>query len=436
MPRPVSTTEQFSAFLLRRHHLHPAHRLVGPPGVLAAVELLQGDDFGVRVWEQDLLAPRVEGYEREWLDRLGLSGSIVWTTFDHRGTGSARAPDDARNEDRKRSGRVGVGLRENIGWLSEPAEPASTLDARTKNVLLHLQLRGASFVQDLARVTGLDPAATQAALWDLFWAGLVTPDTFSAVVADVMPQRGAASRRNGRRPRRGMARGVLSHLPVLGRWSALGEDERLSPEQRDEAHAHLLLARYGVVARELAAGDWSRLRHVLLRMEYGGEVVRGYFVEGLSGEQYALADALTDLGASPRRAEPHVIVNMVDPANVWGRIFALSRPDGTRVAVARTPQAWLIFRAGRPIVLAEGHGRELSTLAGYELVDLPGVVRALSSIMERPPLLRPVRRLEVVMWNGRPVAETEVFDVFLTAGFAADGPRLWWDGHPGPRAVR
>src|SRR5881396_1355538 len=380
VPRPVSTAEQFSAFLLRRHHLHPGHRLVGPPGVLAAVELLQGDDFGVRVWEQDLLAPRVEGYQREWLDRLGLSGSIVWTPFDRR---SARSADDAREEDRKRSGRVGVALRENIGWLGEPAEPAATLDPRTKNVLLHLQLRGASFVQDLARVTGLDGPTTQAALWDLFWAGLATPDTFSAVATDVTPERSSASRRSGRRPRRGMARGVVSHLPVLGRWSALSEDERLSPEERDEAHAHLVLARYGVVARELCAGDWSRLRHVLLRMEYGGEVVRGYFVEGLSGEQYALADALTDLGASPRRAEPHVLVNMVDPANVWGRIFALSRPDGTRVAVARTPQAWLIFRAGRPIALCEGHGRDLSTLAGYEPVDLPGVVTALSSIMER-----------------------------------------------------
>ena len=41
--------------LLRRHHLHPEHRLVGPPGVLAALELLQGEDFAARVWEQDLL---------------------------------------------------------------------------------------------------------------------------------------------------------------------------------------------------------------------------------------------------------------------------------------------------------------------------------------------------------------------------------------------
>src|SRR5205809_1051456 len=84
VPRPVATAERFSAFLLRRHHLHPDHRLVGPPGVLAALELLQGEDFPVRLWEQDLLPARVDDYEREWLDRLGLSGEIGWTPVERR----------------------------------------------------------------------------------------------------------------------------------------------------------------------------------------------------------------------------------------------------------------------------------------------------------------------------------------------------------------
>ena len=109
LPRPVATAEQFSAFLLRRHHLHPEHRLVGPPGVLAALELLQGDDVPLRVWEQDLLSARVEDYRREWLDRLGLGGEIVWTVFE------PTAGDRAR-------GRVGVALRDNVGWLRESVE--------------------------------------------------------------------------------------------------------------------------------------------------------------------------------------------------------------------------------------------------------------------------------------------------------------------------
>jgi ATP-dependent Lhr-like helicase len=168
-------------------------------------------------------------------------------------------------------------------------------------------------------------------------------------------------------------------------------------------------------------------------MEYGGEVVRGYFVEGLSGEQYALEDALRDLTAPPRRAEPHVLVDLVDPANLWGRIFTLTRLDGSRATAARIPQSWLIFRGGRPVVLAEGHGRDLTPLAGFEPVDLPGVVRTLQSVMERPFALRPLRRLDVLAWDGRPVRETPALDALASAGFTIDGPRASWDGHPGPR---
>jgi ATP-dependent Lhr-like helicase len=437
IPRPVATAEQFSAFLLRRHHLHPEHRLVGPPGVLAALELLQGEDFPARVWEQDLLPARVEDYQREWLDRLGLAGDIVWTVFERptRAKGATPAVDPV--SDRGRAGRVGVALRENIGWLREEGERPE-LDPAVKNVLLHLQLRGASFARDLARASGLDAAQLLAALWELFRAGLATPDTFSAIVAtSTLPRavQGRASAR--RRPRRGQARGPLATLPPIGRWSALADEEPLSPEDRDEARAQLLLARYGVVARELARGDWATLRHVLLRMEYGGEVVRGYFVEGLSGEQYALEEALADLTApAARRAEPHVLANVVDPANLWGRVWPLSSADGARLSVARLAHAWLILRAGRPVLLAENYGRELTPLSGFQPVDLAGAVRALQAMLDRPLTLRPVRRLEVFGWNGLPIRETEAFAAFVEAGFSTDGPRLSWDGYPGPRSPR
>ena len=105
------------------------------------------------------------------------------------------------------------------------------LDPKVKNVLLHLQLRGASFAQDLARGAGLDTAGTLASLWELFWAGLVTPDTFSAIVAGSAPSRPEAPRpaHRGRRPRRGARRAPLARLPVIGRWSVLAEEEALSP---------------------------------------------------------------------------------------------------------------------------------------------------------------------------------------------------------------
>jgi ATP-dependent Lhr-like helicase len=408
VPRAVASPAQFAAFLLRRHHLHPDHRLVGPPGVLASLELLQGLDLPVRLWEQEILGARVDGFEREWLDRLGLSGEIVWTTFTHAGGGAGRAA----------ATRIGVALRENLGWLRERHEPTPAIEARTKNVLLHLQLRGASFAQELGRVTGLTADETHAALWELFRAGLVAPDTYSAVIATGAAMRVPTEPPGGRKWRRGQARGPRRELPVVGRWSTLAQDDPLSPEEHAEARAHLLLARYGVLARELVETGWSTLRLALLRMEYGGEVVRGYFVEGLSGEQYALEEALEDLAASPRRGASHVLVSVGDPANVWGRVFTLTALDGTRVTPPRGA-GWLVLRNGTPIALAEDHGRELKPLAAWQPTDLAGVIDALARVLDRPAASRPVRRIDVASWNGQPVAATDVYVALRRAGLAS-----------------
>ena len=425
VPHPVAPPERFTSFLLRRHHLHPDHRLVGPPGVLTALELLQGEDIPLRLWEHALLPARLESYEREWLDRLGLAGEIVWTCF---GGGA---------------GRLGVALRENLGWLRERTAAPADLDPRTKNVLLHLQLRGACFVQDLTRPTGLDIEHALAALWDLFWAGLVTPDTYSAIVAE--PRRTDLSRAPGtspapHRPRRIRLRSLRSgnapRMPIVGRWTALGDDEPLAPDERDEARAQLLLLRYGVVARELCRSGWSTLRHALLRMELGGEVVRGYFVEGLSGEQYALGDALPDLEKAARRHEPSILVNLVDPANLWGWVFALSRPDGSRVSAPRLPHTWLVFRDGRPVLLAARHGEDLTTLSGWQPSDFPGAIGALQSLVDRPPGLRPLRRLEVATWDGRPPSEGEACEHLIAAGFLPEGDRLVYAPPRGAFAAR
>jgi hypothetical protein len=64
------------------------------------------------------------------------------------------------------------------------------------------------------------------------------------------------------------------------------------------------------------------------------------------------------------------------------------------------------------------------------------VITAFQSMMERPLTLRPVRRLEIMTWDGQPVRGSAVFEPLVAAGFTADGGRLSWDGYPGPRSVR
>src|SRR5204862_6579822 len=101
-----------------------------------------------------------------------------------------------------------------------------------------------------------------------------------------------------------------------GRWSLLPWG---SPDTDTRAlhQAAMLLERYGVVARELALLDpwllpWRVLYEVFSRLESAGEVRRGYFVEGLSGAQFALPEAVKRL-AEPGTDDTVVFLNALDP---------------------------------------------------------------------------------------------------------------------------
>ena len=422
----LASAEEFRSFLLRWQHVHRDRRLAGPDGLLRVLGQLEGEDHPVRFWEQEILPARVERYDPRDLDALGLAGQVVWTPFE------AGPP-----------GRVGVALREHLGWLRRPAGGEADLDGAAKNVLRHLELQGASFVQDLLRGTGLSDHDVIRVLWDLFWKGLCTTDSFEPIRrAPTRPDRDATARPlpRGWASRRAAARRVSERLsrrgPVLlGRWSALRDDGgALAPEERAERRARLLLGRYGVAARELADGDWPALRQALTRLEYAGEIERGYFVDGLSGEQYALREALDQLAAGPRRRERAVRLSLADPACLWPGVFPLLRGDGTRVQTARLPQNLVVARGGRALLLAEGQGRTLTPLEGWDAEALPELLRALLEPWDRPLVQRPVRRIEVATWDGMPVRHSSAAAALLAAGFFPHGDRLAFDGFPGPES--
>jgi ATP-dependent Lhr-like helicase len=418
----VASAEDFCAFLLRWQHVHPDRRLGGPDGLLRVLAQLQGEDHPLRFWETEVLPARLDTYAPSDLDALGLSGQVVWTPF---------APGQP--------GRMGVALREEVAWLRPSTEAMPELDDRAKNVLRHLELRGACFVQDLVRGTGLMAHELLRILWDLFWNGLCTTDSFEPIRrAGLRPRTEPAPppplhRRSWRREARRRVRERLAAAPLAGRWAALPrEPAGLSPEELAEKRAHLLFTRFGVLARELAGSDWAALRQALTRMEYAGEIERGYFVEGLSGEQYALAEAVRELAGTPRRRERIVRLSLADPASLWAGIVPLTRPDGSRVQTTRLPQNLVIVRGGRPLLLAEGQGRSLTPLDGFEPDALPELIRALVEPWTRPPGQRPVRRIEVERWDGSPVRGSAVASALLAAGFFASGDRLMFDGFPGP----
>src|SRR6185503_6082392 len=94
---------------------------------------------------------------------------------------------------------------------------------------------------------------------------------------------------------------------------------------RTEGIARALLARWGVVFRALMSreGDlppWRDLLRVLRRLEARGEIRGGRFVDGFTGEQFALPEAVAALRAVRRRGESGMLVAVsgADPLNLTG----------------------------------------------------------------------------------------------------------------------
>jgi ATP-dependent Lhr-like helicase len=394
---------QFADFLLRWQGAHPEVRRGGPEGLAEALDRLEGQALPAALWEQAVLPARVPGYQPRWLDEWVAGGGGVWVC---RGSSDGAAD-------------VGFFGRETVRGLPAPAvegAPPAEISARVLEVL---RSRGASFVDELLSVTGLSPEEVRGALADLRRRGLVTNDRFDVVRRGDPPPM-AALTRSLRRP--------LGWRPE-GRWSILSWGQP-STEELAILHAGLLLRRCGIAARELALMDptllpWRILYEVLSRMELTGEVRRGYFVEGLSGAQFALpeaAQALADLHLPSTAAAPAVLLHSMDPANLYGSgaPFDVDLLDGGTRPLLRRPGNWLVLRAGRPVLLAEGQGRRLTALPSASAADVAAAIACLPAILDGMRGPGGMHKLTVDEWNGQPVISSEGRGPLEAAGFVRD----------------
>ena len=148
-----------------------------------------------------------------------------------------------------------------------------------------------------------------------------------------------------------------------GRWFALSEST--TPRAAAvETLAWTLLRRYGVVfrrvlTREASEVPWRELAMVYRRLEARGEIRGGRFVSGMTGEQYALPEAVERLRETRRSAPDNRLIHIsaADPLNLTGIIT-----PGDRIRVAAGNR--IVYRNGVPVAAMEGD--MLRTLAELE----------------------------------------------------------------------
>jgi ATP-dependent Lhr-like helicase len=475
--------DRYAHFLQRWQHVAAGSQFTGGGATSSALAQLYGVARSAEAWERDILPARVASRDPlrhdirdrvgsevrndvrgevqndartempngDALSRLASSGAVVWAA-------------DARKDGDFASAKVGRVRFFERGtgalWLAD-AVADERLSGRALLVLNALRAQGALFTLDLSISTRLGPQATRDALKELVAAGLVTNDTVGALrdvvrwqsslppkpddlrdparwlPADFTPsgnrpfqQRRPNVRRMPRWRRLDWEGGsgwggrwALVHVPgTLG----LFEDE----QGRAERVARQWLARYGIVSRdwyvvERPAVGWRAIYHELKRLEFRGEVQRGYFVGGLAGAQFALPEAVELLRAplASAGAESLVAMSTTDPANVYafpvaggGSVDALMRPRGTG--------ALLFMRVGRVVMSSEKRGTRVRVAEGASMEDVRDAAGLLA--VRYGPAAGALKRRDVVVdtIDGVRASRSPYASAFREAGFRGIGGSL------------
>ncbi|MFT3805052.1 MAG: DEAD/DEAH box helicase [Burkholderiaceae bacterium] len=352
----------FMRFLLDWQHAGAGRQLTGRDALPEVLAMLEGHEAGAAQWETEILPTRIADYASGWLDESCASGRLTWARL--------RPPQQA-------GGSAGGSLkttpivllpRSSAGAWARLAAAAAARGgespppgARARRVETFLQTHGAAFHDEIRDATRLLPTELEDALAELVQRGRLTCDSFAGLRALMRPgsQRGPV-RAGASRSRRG--RPMPAGVEDAGRWSLV--PARDDPPGADDLEhvVRVLLRRYGVIAwrvleREAAwLPPWRELVRVCRRLEARGELRGGRFIAGLSGEQFALPEAVARLRAIRRQPGNGrwVWLAAADPANLLGTV--VPGPRLPRVAGAR-----VLWRDGVPVATLQAG--ELAWLA-------------------------------------------------------------------------
>ncbi len=346
----------FMRFLFRWQHCAAGSQLHGEAGLREVMTQLAGYEAPASAWEASLLKARIANYKPEWLDNLCLRGEVAW--------GRLTPPDMKPNlrpvvegESFRRLTPTSLApisfvRRDDVPWMLAMARPGKasgplrirlSVSGVAQAIYECLGNRGACFFADLTNRTGHLAAEVEQALWELVAGGLVTADGFDPLRAMIDPRRRRANgNERARRPRHS-----------AGRW-ALFESHAEDPEAESNPPIHLheqwakqLARRYGVVFRDVLKREslpmtWRELLLQYRKMEWRGDMRGGRFVDGFTGEQFALPEAVEALRAvrrDPQAGAQDIRLSPADPLNLVGIIL-----PGDRIS-SHTSKS-ILFRDG------------------------------------------------------------------------------------------
>lgn len=438
----------FNRFLLQWHHLSRPEQFLKE-----LIQRYRGYRFPLHFFEREILRSRYfdeSGYafaaSLEELEELISDGDIIVHPGRTNDTGNRYVELRLRGE--------GYLLTDQEG----PMVAEGDLGASAKAVFDFLKENGASYGRDLQWATGMGSVALDRALQQLADRGLVGCEnyqSFATIFQSRMTARktdpGLFLRNNDVRRRvtgkfhrqikkSDIRKMVQDRSRVKdGRWflttSFAITGKLVDDQKRAELQARLLLNRYGILIkewyrRENALLPWHQIFQSLKRLEWQGEIRRGYFVAGLSGLQFALPEALElleKIANQPAPAEHSpILLSSLDPALPYGGRIDWSVVDsgGISQKINRSVANHLVVSDDRVILYCERYFQRLFVLDDIPQHTWKKLARLLQSYLKMPYPLKPRNRFEIQQIDNHPAATSPFAVHLLKTGFEKDGAQL------------
>jgi ATP-dependent Lhr-like helicase len=324
--------------------------------IIDALLCLRGYPAPVDTWLAEFMSARMTDFSDYQLDQAVAAGELCWYGVDRE--------------------TVSFGYPEDPDLLAGPdtASPVAALftDPHARYGFLQLADRQQESLESF-----------NGTFWDAVWQGELVCDSLASLREGAtgkyqllqMPSR-THSARSARRASSRLGSGWG------GNWSlrapaAQAEDALMELEDNKD-RARLLLDRYGFACRELANREgrsmrWAAICKALFSMELAGEIVAGYFFEGLSGPQFMTPAGLNTFLNT--RSDLSFWVNAVDPVSPCGLGV-----DDPRLP-ARRPGNYLSYHEGELALVVENAGHRLSFHLPHDHPAVDGVCAPLMHIV-------------------------------------------------------
>ena len=336
--------EVFCSFLFMQHGL--LEEVLPPDEKLTeTVKKFDGMFLPAGWWEDFVFPSRVKHYDARLLDYLCASGVIRWVA---RTTGTARETAFYLAQDRE----------EAVEW-DESALTAGdfTLDFEEEKIIRNLADKGACFLKDLSKLTGLSSPDLLFKLERLIWSGIVANDAFSVVryYMDI-------SRKNSPYTK-------YNTYPNMGRWYLAGKADPPFTSEGLFNHINRTLDRYGLISKDIAGIEkglfkWSDIYVFLKNNEYTSGIKRGLYVSGLTGIQFARDKELELIRMQDAQndGEQYITLCSCDPANPYKDILSGVSPYKS----PKSQGTALVFRNGLPVLAIKEYGAVIQPLSDNE----------------------------------------------------------------------